>query len=145
MKYLIDTCVLSECIKRTPNSLVAQWFNDQEPTRLYLSSITIAEIKKGLYKIQTTQPDRFDKLENWFFSVEEKFNRRKLPVTENILDKWAEISANAELKGGKLAVMDSLIAATAYERKLTLVTRNVDDFKLTPIEIINPYQLFPIV
>ncbi|MEY3881302.1 MAG: hypothetical protein RIQ94_2098 [Pseudomonadota bacterium] len=139
MKYLIDTCVLSECIKRTPNSLVAQWFNDQEPTRLYLSSITIAEIKKGLYKIQTTQPDRFDKLENWLFSVEEKFNRRILPITENILDKWAEISANAELNGGKLAVMDSLIAATAYEHKLTLVTRNVDDFKRTPIEIINPY------
>lgn len=139
MKYLIDTCVLSECIKRTPNSLVAQWFNDQEPTRLYLSSITIAEIKKGLYKIQTTQPDRFDKLENWLFSVEEKFNRRILPITENILDKWAEISANAELNGGKLAVMDSLIAATAYEHKLILVTRNVDDFKRTPIEIINPY------
>jgi len=139
VKYLIDTCVLSECIKRTPNSLVAQWFNDQEPTRLYLSSITIAEIKKGLYKIQTTQPDRFDKLENWLFSVEEKFNRRILPITENILDKWAEISANAELNGGKLAVMDSLIAATAYEHKLALVTRNVDDFKRTPIEIINPY------
>ena len=139
MKYLIDTCVLSECIKRTPNSLVAQWFNDQEPTRLYLSSITIAEIKKGLYKIQTTQPDRFDKLENWLFSVEEKFNRRILPITENILDKWAEISANAELNGGKLAVMDSLIAATAYEHKLILVTRNVDDFKRTPIEISNPY------
>ena len=139
MKYLIDTCVLSECIKRIPNSLVAQWFNDQEPTRLYLSSITIAEIKKGLYKIQTTQPDRFDKLENWLFSVEEKFNRRILPITENILDKWAEISANAELNGGKLAVMDSLIAATAYEHKLILVTRNVDDFKRTPIEIINPY------
>lgn len=139
MKYLIDTCVLSECIKRTPNSLVAQWFNDQEPTRLYLSSITIAEIKKGLYKIQTTQPDRFNKLENWLFAVEEKFNRRILPITENILDKWAEISANAELNGEKLAVMDSLIAATAYEHKLTLVTRNVDDFKRTPIEIINPY------
>jgi len=139
VKYLIDTCVLSECIKRTPNFLVAEWFNDQEPTRLYLSSITIAEIKKGLYKIQTTQPDRFNKLENWLFAVEEKFNRRILPITENILDKWAEISADAELNGEKLAVMDSLIAATAYEHKLTLVTRNVDDFKRTPIEIINPY------
>jgi len=139
VKYLIDTCVLSECIKRIPNSLVAQWFRDQDPTQLYLSSLTIAEIKKGLYKIQTTQPDRFDKLENWLFSVEEKFNRRILPITENILDKWAEISANAELNGGKLAVMDSLIAATAYEHKLILVTRNVDDFKRTPIEIINPY------
>ena len=141
MKYLIDTCVLSECIKRIPNSLVAQWFRDQDPTQLYLSSLTIAEIKKGLYKIQATQPDRFNKLENWLFTVEEEFNRRILPVTENILDKWAEISANAELSGGKLAVMDSLIAATAYEHKLALVTRNVDDFKLTPIKIINPYTI----
>ena len=141
MKYLIDTCVLSECIKRTPNSLVSQWFSDQDPTQLYLSSITIAEIKKGLYKIQTAQPDRFNKLKNWLFTVEEEFNRRILPITENILDKWAEISANAELNGGKLAVMDSLIAATTYEHKLTLVTRNVDDFKLTPINIINPYTI----
>ena len=69
MKYLIDTCVLSECIKRTPNSLVSQWFSDQDPTQLYLSSITIAKIKKGLYKIQTAQPDRFNKLENWLFTV----------------------------------------------------------------------------
>ncbi len=141
MKYLIDTCVLSECIKRTPNSFVSQWFSDQDSTQLYLSSITIAEIKKGLYKIQSTQPDRFNKLENWLFTVEKEFNRRILPITENILDKWAEISANAELNGGKLAVMDSLIAATAYEHKLTLVTRNVDDFKLTPINIINPYTI----
>ncbi len=96
-------------------------------------------LSQKFYKIQTIQPDRFQRLENWLFAVEEKFNRRILPVTENILDKWAEISANAELNGGKLAVMDSLIAATAYEHKLTLVTRNVDDFKLAPIEIINPY------
>jgi hypothetical protein len=139
MNYLIDTCVLSECVKKAPSPLVAQWFNEQQPAQLFLSSITIAEIKKGLYKIKSTQPERFQKLEQWLNTIEVKFFHRILPITEEVLDKWAEISANAELQGNKLAVMDSLIAATAHQHQLTLVTRNVDDFKMTPVEIINPY------
>jgi hypothetical protein len=63
-----------------------------------------------------------------------------LPLTEDILDNWAENSANAELQGKKLAVMDALIAATAQQHQLILVTRNVDDFKITPLKIINPYD-----
>lgn len=57
-----------------------------------------------------------------------------------MLGKWAEISANAELQGKTIAVMGSLIAATAHQHQLTLVTRNVDDFKMPPVEIINPYS-----
>jgi predicted nucleic acid-binding protein len=55
------------------------------------------------------------------------------------LHDWAEIAASAELKGQKMAVMDSLIAATAYHHHLVVVTRNVDDFKIAPVEIVNPY------
>jgi predicted nucleic acid-binding protein len=62
-----------------------------------------------------------------------------LPINNDVLDNWAKICAKAELNGKKLAVMDSLIAATADHHKLILVTRNVDDFKMTPIKIINPY------
>ena len=141
MTYLIDTCVLSECVKKTPDPLVAEWFNQQQPEQLYLSSITIAEIKKGLYKIKFTQPERFKKLEQWLNNIEVKFLNRILPITEDILDKWAEISAKAELQGQTLAVMDSLIAATAHQHQLTLVTRNVDDFKATSVQIINGTQL----
>ena len=142
MNYLIDTCVLSECVKKVPNLLVAQWFNEQQPAQLFLSSITIAEIKKGLYKIKFTQPERFQKLEQWLNTIEVKFSHRILSITEDVLDKWAEMSANAELQGKKLAVMDSLIAAIAHQYQLTLVTRNIDDFKMAPIEIINPYRSF---
>ncbi|MDZ8223852.1 PIN domain-containing protein [Nostoc sp. ChiVER01] len=70
-----------------------------------------------------------------------EFTSHILPLTDDILDNWAKFSTNAELKGKKLAVMDSLIAATAHHHKLTLVTRNVDDFKLTPVKIMNPYSL----
>ena len=140
MNYLIDTCVLSECVKKTPDLLVAEWFNQQQPEQLFLSSLTLAEIKKGLYKIKFTQPERFQKLEQWLITVEIKFLHRVLPITDDILDKWAEISANAELQGQTLAVMDSLIAATAHHHQLTVVTRNINDFKSTPVKLINPYN-----
>ncbi|MFY9261396.1 MAG: type II toxin-antitoxin system VapC family toxin [Gallionella sp.] len=140
MNYLIDTCVVSELVKKTPDIQVVQWFNQQQPTHLFISSVSIAEIKKGLYKIQLSQPERFEKLQKWLNTLEIQFRHRVLPVTDAVLENWAEISAKAELQGRKLAVMDSLIAATAYRHQLTLVTRNVDDFKDITVQILNPFQ-----
>lgn len=140
MNYLIDTCVISEFIKKTPNAEVVQWFNQQQIEQLYLSSVTIAEIKKGIYKIQDSQPERYQRLSLWLKTTEVEFTARILPINDDVLDNWAKICAKAELNGKKLAVMDSLIAATAHHHQLILVTRNVDDFKMTPIKIINPYQ-----
>jgi predicted nucleic acid-binding protein len=140
VNYLIDTCVISEFIKKTPNAEVVQWFNQQQIEQLYLSSVTIAEIKKGIYKIQDSQPERYQRLSLWLKTTEVEFTARILPINDDVLDNWAKICAKAELNGKKLAVMDSLIAATAHHHQLILVTRNVDDFKMTPIKIINPYQ-----
>jgi predicted nucleic acid-binding protein len=139
VNYLIDTCIISEFVKKIPNSEVVQWFNQQQIEQLYLSSVTIAEIKKGIYKIQDSQPERYQRLSLWLKTTEVEFSSRILPVNNDVLDNWAKICAKAELNGKKLAVMDSLIAATADHHKLILVTRNVDDFKMTPIKIINPY------
>jgi predicted nucleic acid-binding protein len=140
VNYLIDTCVISEFVKKTPNAEVVQWFNQQQIEQLYLSSMTIAEIKKGIYKIQDSQPERYQRLSLWLKTTEVEFTARILPINDDVLDNWAKICAKAELNGKKLAVMDSLIAATAHHHQLILVTRNVDDFKMTPIKIINPYQ-----
>lgn len=140
MNYLIDTCVVSELVKKTPDIQVVQWFNRQQSAQLFISSVSIAEIKKGLYKIQLTQPERFQKLQTWLGTLETQFRHRVLPVTDAILENWAEISAKAELQGRKLAVMDSPIAATAYRHQLALATRNVDDFKDIPVQIFNPFQ-----
>jgi predicted nucleic acid-binding protein len=139
VNYLIDTCIISEFVKKIPNSEVVQWFNQQQIEQLYLSSVTIAEIKKGIYKIQDSQPERYQRLALWLKTTEVEFSSRILPINNDVLDNWAKICAKAELNGKKLAVMDSLIAATADHHKLILVTRNVDDFKMTPIKIINPY------
>ncbi|MDZ8223853.1 hypothetical protein [Nostoc sp. ChiVER01] len=69
MTYLIDTCVMSEFVKKAPNPQVSQWFNQQPIEQLFLSSITIAEIKKGIYKIQDSQPERYQKLKIWLQRV----------------------------------------------------------------------------
>jgi hypothetical protein len=118
---------------------VVQWFNQQQIEQLYLSIVTIAEIKKGIYKIQDSQPERYQRLLLWLKTTEVEFSSRILPINNDTLDNWAKICTKAELNGKKLAVMDSLIAATAHHHELILVTRNVDDFKMTPIKIINPY------
>jgi hypothetical protein len=130
---------MSEFVKKVSNPQVSQWFNQQSIEQLFLSSLTIAEIKKGIYKIQNSQPERYKKLKIWLQKVEMEFYSRILPINDEILDSWAKFSANAELQGKKLAVMDSLIAATAHDHKLILVTRNVDDFQMTPVKIINPF------
>jgi len=139
MSYLLDTCVISECVKREPDLQVKAWFNRQSKGQLFLSAITIAEIKKGIYKKKPSQPERALKLQHWLNTVELNFSQRILSVNEDVLEQWARLSASMESQGKTLAVMDSLIGATAYYYDLILVTRNVDDFKELPLKIVNPF------
>ena len=141
MNYLIDTCVLSECVKKTPSPAIMQWFNSVQPERLFLSSITLAELKKGIYKIELSQPERYKKLQHWLKTIEDKFYLRILPITDDSLTIWAKLSANAELQGKKLAIMDSLISATALQYNLILVTRNIADFESTGVPLLNPWDI----
>jgi len=141
MSYLIDTCVISEFIKRNPNEHVRSWFNQQHEKQLLISAISIAEIKKGIYKIKPSQPERALKLQNWLDTLELSFSQRILPVNDDVLEQWAQLSAVMERQGNTLAVMDSLIAATAYHYDLTIATRNVNDFNVLPLKIINPFEI----
>ncbi len=140
MNYLIDTCVISEFVKRKPNDHVRNWFNQQQETQLFISAISLAEIKKGIYKIKPSQPERALKLQNWLDRLELSFSQRILPVNNDVLEQWAQFSASMERQGNTLAVMDSLIAATAHHYDLTIATRNIDDFNSLPLIVINPFE-----
>lgn len=140
MSYLLDTCVLSELVKKTPNSDVVEWFNRQEPDHLFMSRVSIAEIRKGIHKINSAQPERHRRLSLWLSQLEARFSGRILTLTDSVLDDWARLSAEAEMRGRKLAVMDGLIAATAMRHQLKLVTRNVDDFDIPDLIVFNPYR-----
>lgn len=140
MSYLIDTCIISEFVKKKPNANVRSWFNQQLQTELYLSIITIAEIKKGIYKIESTQPEKALKLQNWLNTIEVNFSQRILPIDDKVLEQWSKFSASLEMQGKTLAVMDSLIGAATSLHNLTLVTRNVTDFNALPLKILNPFE-----
>ena len=140
MRYLIDTCVISEFVKRKPNDYVRNWFNQQQESHTFISAISIAEIKKGIYKIKPSQLERALKLQNWLDRLELSFSQRILPINNDVLEQWAQLSASMERLGNTLAVMDSLIAATAHHYDLTIATRNVNDFNALSLKIINPFK-----
>jgi len=140
MNYLLDPCVLSEYIKKTPNIQVIQWVDEQSEASLFISVLTLAELKKGIIKIKQSQPSRYRKLEHWLNQIKQRFADRILPLSNNILDIWAKHCGESEATGRKLPIIDSLIAATAYQYNLVIVTRNIKDFNFTSTKVFSPWE-----
>ena len=140
MSWLLDTCAISEYAKRAPNRNVIAWLDAQDELSLFISVITLGEIEKGILKLRATDAHRSQKLTAWLGLVEQRFSGRILPLDSASLHVWAQLSANAELAGKPLPVMDGLIMATAQCHGLTVVTRNVQDFAHYP-QVLNPWTL----
>jgi len=139
LNYLLDTCVISELVKQIPDTNVVEWLNNTPAERLYLSVITIGEIRKGLTKLQDSK--RKDILTNWLNTLLEDYQNRIYPVTLTVAENWGIILGNAEKKGKPMASIDSLIAAIAYTHNLIIVTRNESDFEPSNLPIQNPWVL----
>lgn len=140
MSWLLDTCVLSEYLKKSPAPQVINWLDEQDEASLYLSVITLGEIEKGILKLRATDPRRSQKLTAWLGKAEQRFAGRILPLDATALHAWAQYAAQSELAGRPLPVMDGLIMATAQCHGLTVVTRNVHDFGLFP-QLFDPWAL----
>ena len=138
MNYLLDTCVMSELVKATPNENVINWINNTPDERLFLSVITIGEIRKGLTKL----PDSKKKyqLTNWLNTLLENYEARIYPVDLAVAESWGTIQGKAENNGTPVASVDSLIAAVAQTHNLIIVTRNEKDFAATNVTIVNPWN-----
>lgn len=140
MKYLLDTNVISELVKKQPEPKVVQWVDEQEPSRLYLSVITIGEIRKGIEKL--SDPRRKEKISTWLSShLLVRFDGRILPITTSVMLRWGELTGNLENKGIVLSAIDSFIAALALHEQLTIATRNTNDFRETGVALFNPWEL----
>lgn len=140
MSWLLDTCVLSEYVRKAPAPAVIQWLDEQDEVSLYLSVISLGEIEKGILKLRVSDPRRSQKLTAWLGKIEQRFAGRILPLDAAALHVWAQLAAHAELAGQRLAVMDGLIMATAQCHGLTVVTRNTVDFRSYP-QVFDPWQL----
>jgi tRNA(fMet)-specific endonuclease VapC len=137
MNFLLDTCLLSEFLKKLPNPEILVWFDAQDDETLYISVLAIGEIQKGIAKLAESK--RKTELKQWIASVVDRFDQRILPFTISTANIWGELKAQLETKGRIPPVIDSLMAATALEHSLTIVTRNEDDFAATSVKIINPW------
>ena len=139
MKYLLDTCVISELVKPAPNRKVVDWLNEVSSKALFLSVITIGEIKKGLTKLPNSK--KKERLTLWLNTLLNEYQERILPVDLMVAENWGVLQGNAEMAGTPMSSIDSLLAATTYTHNLTLVTRNESDFVPGITPIINPWKL----
>jgi toxin FitB len=138
--YLVDTNVLSEFNRRgDPDPLVKQWLEAAEPTSLYVSVLTLAEIRFGVERLPLSKRRR--QLEEWLDgALPAWFADRMLPVDRSVAHRWGVLRAQAEVKGRPLPVVDGLLAATALEHGLTVVSRNVEDFPSVGLLVVNPWE-----
>jgi predicted nucleic acid-binding protein len=137
--FLLDTNVLSELIKPRPDGGVVQWVAGTAEARMFLSVLTLGEIRKGIAGLPMGV--RRARLESWLDEdLRARFQDRVLPIDEAVADRWGTIAAMAAAAGRPLPVIDGLLAATALDRNLTLVTRNAIQIAGTGARVLNPWR-----
>ncbi len=136
MSFLIDTCALSELVKPKPSRLVSEWFEATPQEVLYISVLTLGELRKGVERL--THGRRRARIAGWLETrLPAWFEERVLTVDAGVADEWGRLMARLERS---VPAIDSLIAATALRHRLTIVTRNVRDFAGTGVELLNPWE-----
>jgi predicted nucleic acid-binding protein len=136
MSYLLDTNIISELKCNKPNSQVQHWFSIIPTEALFLSVLTLGEIRKGIEKLE--QGSKRNDLNVWLeYNLVEWFGDRILNIDEAVAERWGYLTANVVKP---LPAIDGLLAATALTHNLKMVTRNVKDFDLPGLEVINPFH-----
>ncbi len=138
MNHLLDTCILAEYKKLKPERKVIDWLERQTDDVLFLSVLTIGELEKGIAKMPTSK--RRTDLEGFVQTLLVRFDRRLLNLDTAILRRWGTMIGILETTGRVVPVIDSLMAATALEHDLTIVTRNEADFAETGVKVFNPWK-----
>jgi len=138
--FLLDTNIASELVRQRPRESVTAWIAAQRLETLFLSVITIGELRKGITILPPGK--RRTELEVWLdFDLQQKFAGRILSVNQQIADRWGVLEGRRQLVGRPIHAPDAQIAATAIEHGLTIVTRNQRDFEDLGVPILNPWEL----
>ena len=142
MRYLLDTNIISNIVKQLPSESLLAWMGEQNDEDLFIASLTIAEIRRGV--LEKPAGKRRDQLEAWFSGPEGPqalFAGRVLPFDEKAGLIWARLMAESKAQGRPRSALDTIIASVAEAHSCTVVTDNEKDFR--DIQIINPLRGTP--
>ncbi|HSK71368.1 MAG TPA: type II toxin-antitoxin system VapC family toxin [Pyrinomonadaceae bacterium] len=138
MSFLLDTCIISEPKQKQPSEKVLGWLETQDETKLFLSVLTVGEIRKGITRLDSGRKKA--ELEKWLEKLRIRFSRRILPLTEKTFLVWGKMYGEFEKKGIIRPAFDSLLEATALEHDMVFVTRSVRNFQKSRVTILNPWE-----
>lgn len=137
--FLLDTNCISEVVRLHPEPRVLAWMEATDESLLYLSVLTLGEIRKGLAALPAST--RRTRLETWLEAeLRVRFWGRILSINSAVADRWGWLAAGAKRQGKSLSAIDGLIAATAVHHNLTVVSRNTSDFSNLPVSVVNPWE-----
>lgn len=138
--YLLDTNVISELMKPRPNRRAAEWVAATPEELMYLSVITIGEIRKGIDLLAEDEPRRAA-LQSWLDrDLRVRFAGRLLAFDDGVAERWGQLEALAKRQRVTLPTIDAQLAATALHHGLTFVTRNTADIRPTGVPVFNPWR-----
>lgn len=136
MSYLLDTNVISEVVRPKPNANVIKWLKNTDDSSLFISVLTLGEVRKGVEKINASK--KKERLLHWLEQeLPSWFEDRVITIDQRVADRWGRLLHHA---GKPIAAIDSLLAATALQHDLRLVTRNTKDFNVPMLDLVNPWQ-----
>lgn len=139
MNYLLDTCIVSELVKPKPSVQVLSWLGSVEEDRLFLSVLTLGEIRKGIARLH--EGEKRVSLERWVREdLRDRFADRLLTFDAEIAFAWGETAGRLEREGKRAPAVDGMIAATAKIHGLTVVTRNTPDLAAFEVPLLNPWE-----
>jgi predicted nucleic acid-binding protein len=134
MAYLLDTDILSAIRRRQRDVNLEKWFTGNRTAEIYLSVVTVGEIERGITRQKSIDPEFALTLNRWLETIITRYGQRILPLTASIARRWGQLSGELGHNGA-----DLMIAATALEHNLTIVTRNTRHFEPAKVNLINPF------
>lgn len=137
--FLLDTNIISELIKPKPEANVTEWIENTDESLLYLSVLTLGEIRRGIAALPQSRGRAT--LEAWLDKdLRGRFEDRILAIDQEVADRWGLLTAVARNRGVALPVIDGLLAATALEHNLTFVTRDIGEIPSLGVAVFNPWE-----
>lgn len=138
MTFLLGTNLVSEWVKPQPNAGAISWLAGIDEDRVFLSVVTLAELRSGIERLVAGA--RRARLERWLVEdLPARFERRIIPIDAPIADRWGRINQRNRAAGRPIGAMDGLLAATAAQHSLTLVTHNISDFDSLGLSLLDPW------